>query len=169
MTHQPPAGTEPKSPLRRAYVGLVIEVFRLNGDQLAIGNALGADLGLTSARWQVLGAISLSPVPLPVAHIARNMGLARQAVQYSVDEMRADGLVRLEPNPHHRRAMLVAMTEKGEAAYRTASERHGRWAETVMADLPPERIEAASEVLRDIQRRIAGSTSTSVAMKIKEI
>ncbi len=66
--------TEPKSRLRRAYVGLVIEVFRLNGDQLAIGNALGADLGLTSARWQVLGAISLSPVPLPVAHIARNMG-----------------------------------------------------------------------------------------------
>ncbi|WP_267427347.1 MarR family transcriptional regulator [Methylobacterium sp. GC_Met_2] len=146
----------------------MIEVFRLNGDQLAIGNALGADLGLTSARWQVLGAISLSPVPLPVAHIARNMGLARQAVQYSVDEMRADGLVRLEPNPHHRRAMLVAMTEKGEAAYREASERHGRWAEILMADLPPERIEAASDLLREIQRRIASSTNDLATTKLKE-
>lgn len=75
MTNGTPA--EQKSRLRRAYVGLVIEVFRLNGGQLAIGNALGANLGLTSARWQVLGTISLSPVPLPVAHIARNMGLAR--------------------------------------------------------------------------------------------
>jgi DNA-binding MarR family transcriptional regulator len=169
MTHRCPASSESKFRLRQAYVGLVIEVFRLNGDQLAIGNALGADLGLTSARWQVLGAMSLSPVPLPVAHIARNMGLARQAVQYSVDEMRADGLVRLDPNPHHRRAMLVVMTEKGDAAYRAASERHGRWAETLMADLPPERIEAASEVLRDIQRRIASSIGTPATTKSKEI
>ncbi|MCJ2011508.1 MarR family winged helix-turn-helix transcriptional regulator [Methylobacterium sp. J-076] len=168
MTNGPSAPAEPKSRLRRAYVGLVVEVFRLNGDQLAIGNALGAGLGLTSARWQVLGTISLSPVPLPVAHIARNMGLARQAVQYSVDEMRADGLVRLEPNPHHKRAMLVAMTEKGEAAYRDASERHGRWAETLMADLPLERIEAASELLREVQRRIASSTDTPAATRIKE-
>jgi DNA-binding MarR family transcriptional regulator len=168
MSDRNPAINDSKSPLRRAYVGLVIEVFRLNGDQLAVGNALGADLGLNSARWQVLGAISLSPVPLPVAHIARNMGLPRQAVQYSVDEMREDGLVRLEPNPHHKRAMLVAMTEKGEAAYRAASERHGRWAETLMADLPPERIEAASELLRDIQRRIASSAATLATITIKE-
>ncbi len=157
MTRRPPVSTEPKSRLRRAYTGLVIEVFRLNGDQLAIGNVIGAGVGLTSARWQVLGAISLSPVPLPVAHIARNMGLTRQAVQRSVDEMVADGLVRLEPNPHHRRAMLVAMTQRGEAAYRAASERHGQWVEDLMADLSPERIEAASELLREIQRRIATS------------
>ena len=149
---------QPKSSLRRAYVGLVIEVFRLNGDQLAIGNALGADVGLTSARWQVLGAISLSPVPLPVAHIARNMGLTRQAVQRTVDEMREDDLVRFEPNPHHRRAMLVAMTERGEAAYGDVSERHGQWVEALMADLSPELIEVASDLLREIQRRIAKST-----------
>jgi DNA-binding MarR family transcriptional regulator len=69
-------------------------VFRLNGALLVSGDALVGDLGLTSARWQVLGAIALSPVPLPVAHLARNMGLTRQAVQRSVDEMRHDGLVR---------------------------------------------------------------------------
>ena len=157
MTRLAPIVVEQKDRLRRALTGLVIEVFRLNGDLLAAGDALVGDLGLTSARWQVLGAISLSPVPLPVAHIARNMGLTRQAVQRSVDEMVADGLVRLEPNPHHRRAMLVAMTQRGEAAYRAASERHGQWVEDLMADLSPERIEAASELLREIQRRIATS------------
>ncbi|MFC6050148.1 MarR family transcriptional regulator, partial [Methylobacterium hispanicum] len=66
--------------LRRAWSGLAIEVFRLNGDLVEGGDALVRDLGLTSARWQVLGAVALSPVPLPVAHIARNMGLARQSV-----------------------------------------------------------------------------------------
>ena len=60
---------------------LIVETFRLNGRLLAAGDGLVADLGLTSARWQVLGAIAASPVPLPVASIARNMGLSRQGVQ----------------------------------------------------------------------------------------
>ena len=115
MTCLQTTGGEQRARLRRALTGLVIEVFRLNGDLLEAGDALVEDLGLTSARWQVLGAIALSPMPISVAHIARNMGLTRQAVQRSVDEMRADGFVRFDANPHHRRAMLVTMTEQGEA------------------------------------------------------
>src|SRR5205814_345438 len=52
---------------------LILEVFRLNGRLLAAGDRLVADLGLTSARWQVLGAIALASSPMPVAWIARNM------------------------------------------------------------------------------------------------
>ena len=51
-----------------ALTELILETFRLNGRLLAAGDALVRDLGLTSARWQILGAIALSPVPLPVAH-----------------------------------------------------------------------------------------------------
>jgi hypothetical protein len=58
----------------KAMTELILETFRLNGRLLAAGDALVADVGLTSARWQVLGAIALAPVPQPVAHIARNMG-----------------------------------------------------------------------------------------------
>src|SRR4051795_8784864 len=96
---------------------LIIETFRLNGRLLAAGDGLVADLGLTSARWQIMGAIALSPVPLPVASIARNMGLARQTVQKLVNEMESDGLLRFAPNPHHRRAQLVLFTDQGRAAY----------------------------------------------------
>ena len=152
-TDEPNASLDPER-LRRAWTGLVIEVFRLNGDLLAAGDTLVGDLGLTSARWQVLGAIALSPVPLPVAHIARNMGLTRQAVQRLVDEMRADGLVRLEPNPHHRRAMLVVLTDAGDAAYGAASARQGRWADTLASGLSAKSFEAASELLREMQRRL---------------
>ena len=60
MTRLAPIVVEQKDRLRRALTGLVIEVFRLNGDLLAAGDALVGDLGLTSARWQVLGAIALS-------------------------------------------------------------------------------------------------------------
>ena len=164
MTRFHPTTDEQKARLRRALTGLVLEVFRLNGDLLVAGDALVGDLGLTSARWQVLGAVALSPVPLPVAHIARNMGLTRQAVQRTVDEMRADGFVRLEPNPHHQRAMLVTMTEQGEGAYRAASERQGQWAEALAADLSPESIEVAGDLLREMQRRLAAPTISKDAI-----
>ncbi|WP_201781273.1 MarR family winged helix-turn-helix transcriptional regulator [Sphingomonas sp. Leaf357] len=132
----------------------MLEVFRLNGNLIAAGDALVGDLGLTSARWQVLGAIALSPVRLPVAHIARNMGLTRQAVQRVTDDMRRDSLIRLEPNPHHRRAMLVTMTEQGEAAYTKASARQERWADELAAGLTPDTVEAAAAMLRTIQKRL---------------
>ena len=102
----------------------------------------------------MLGAIDGSPVPLPVAHIARNMGLTRQAVQRSVDDMRADSLVRLEENPHHRRAMLVVMTPDGHAAYDHASKRQKAWVRELAAGLPSAQIAMAGALLQELQRRL---------------
>lgn len=158
MTRAQLTDIEEKARLLRSLTDLILDVFRLNGALLASGDTLVKDIGLTSARWQVLGAIALSPVPLPVAHIANNMGLTRQAVQRSVDEMLSDGLVRLDPNPHHKRAMLVTMTERGTGALRAASERQERWADVLAAGLSPKDIEAADRLLRELQRRLAGST-----------
>ena len=154
MRHTSPSPADDERRPARALTSLVIEVFRLNGALLAAGDALVHDLGLTSARWQVLGAVALSPVALPVAHLARNMGLTRQAVQRVVDDLRAEGLVQLEPNPHHRRAMLVTMTETGEVAYRQASELQQRWADDLVVDLPAEAVEAAAGLLRTLQQRL---------------
>lgn len=140
-----------------ALTDLVLEVFRLNGDLLAAGDTLISDLGLTSARWQVLGAIALSPVPLPVAHIARNMGLTRQSVQRIVDDLREADLVRLEPNPHHRRALLVAMTNEGLSAYANASNRQERWANDLAEGLNAEGIANATTILRTLRRRLGAA------------
>ena len=52
---------------------LVLEVFRLNGRLIASGDVLVAKIGLTSARWQVLGAIALQPTPASVARVADEM------------------------------------------------------------------------------------------------
>jgi DNA-binding MarR family transcriptional regulator len=165
MTGAQLADIDDNTRLRRSLTDLIIGVFRLNGALLVSGDALVADLGLTSARWQVLGAIALSPVPLPVAHLARNMGLTRQAVQRSVDEMRNDGLVRLDPNPHHRRARLVTMTELGSSAYRASSERQERWAVGLAAGLSPEHIEAAGLLMRELQRRLEASPSITATTR----
>ncbi len=137
-----------------ALTELILDVFRLNGSLLASGDALVGDLGLTSARWQVLGAIALAPHPLPVASLARTMGLSRQSVQRLVDEMKADAWVRLMPNPHHRRAVLVALTPEGEATYRAAAERQRGWACALAAGLSADEVRRAGELLRELRRRL---------------
>jgi DNA-binding MarR family transcriptional regulator len=137
-----------------AVTELILEVFRLNRELLDAGDALVANIGLTSARWQVLGAIALSPVPLPVAHLARNMGLTRQSVQRLVGEMSVDGLVRYAANPHHRRAQLVMLTERGKAAYRAAMDRQRPWAAGLAGDLSPKSIRAATKALRTLRGQL---------------
>ncbi len=133
---------------------LILEVFRLNGRLLEAGDALVADIGLTSARWQVIGAIALSPTQLPVAHIARNMGLSRQSVQRLANELEKDGLVRYAPNPHHARAQLVLLTERGQAAFREAMARQQPWAAELASGIAAKDIEAFKSVIRELRTRL---------------
>ncbi len=146
-----------------ALSAFIIDLFRLNGCLLAAGDALVGDLGLTSARWQVLGAIAHASVPLPVASIARNMGLTRQAVQRVVDEMRAERLVRLAPNPHHRRAVLVLLTPTGEDALAAATRLQVEWATGLTLGLSVEEITAASGLLRELRRRLGQDETGPIA------
>jgi len=137
-----------------AITRLILETFRLNGRLLVVGDALVADVGLTSARWQVIGAIAHSLVPLPMAHIARNMGLTRQSVRRLVHEMEREGLVRFAPNPHHERAQLVVLTAKGKSAFDAAMRRQEPWASSVMGGLTGQQIEIALTTLRSIRRQL---------------
>ncbi|QWC57215.1 MarR family transcriptional regulator [Erythrobacter sp. 3-20A1M] len=99
-----------------------LTVFATNVRLIATGNELVAPLGLTSAWWQILAALRYSPVPLPIASIARNMGLTRQAVQRIVDLLAYRELVEFRDNPHHRRARLVVLTDAGIAAVTSADQ-----------------------------------------------
>lgn len=142
-----------------AVTELILETFRLNGRLLAAGDALVRDLGLTSARWQVMGAVAMSPLPLPVAHIARNMGLSRQNVQRIANELAAQDVIRFAPNPHHQRAKLVLLTERGRALYAAAATRQLPWATALAEGLSPPAIDAATELLRILRRRLEAASA----------
>jgi DNA-binding MarR family transcriptional regulator len=141
-----------------AFTELVIETFRLNGRLLASGDRLTKGVGLTSARWQVLGTLRKQPVPIPVAHIARNMGLQRQSVQRTVDLLAREGLVRLVDNPNHRRARLVVLTPKGRAAIRKASRLQIKWANETASGIDADEIHRAFLVLRRLRQRLGDRT-----------
>lgn len=134
---------------------LILETFQLNGRLLAVGDRLTAPLGLTSARWQVLGALGAGP--LPVAQIARNMGLARQSVQRTVNVLADEGLVAFAANPNHRRAKLVRLTDEGEARLTAVSRGQERWAQDVAAPLSERDLRTAVRTLRAFRARLEQS------------
>ncbi len=137
---------------------LFISVFRLNGALIAAGDRLVADLDLTSARWQVLGVVANVHAPLSVASIARIMGLTRQGVRGVTAELIASGLVELQPNPHHRRAQLVVLTEKGRDVEGAAKRRQIPWATTLGNGLNPKQIEEAAKLLGTVLARLEEQT-----------
>jgi DNA-binding MarR family transcriptional regulator len=139
------------TPSPQPITDLILETFRLNGALLASGDRLVLDVGLTAARWQVLGAIDLSLVPLPVAHIARNMGLSRQAVQRLANDLDTLGLVRFVTNPHHARAKLIVMTDRGRRAFAAAMALQRPWAETIASGVSDKDLRTALRVLRQLR------------------
>jgi DNA-binding MarR family transcriptional regulator len=137
---------------------LVLEIFRLNGLLIASGDALVAEIGLTSARWQVVGAIALQQGRAPVAHIANAMGLARQSVQRIADELERAGIVEFRPNPHHKRAKLVTLTAKGHALNEAAMHLQQPWVAALAAGIERSALQAALAVLTQLRTRLEQPT-----------
>ncbi|MFT4185019.1 MAG: MarR family transcriptional regulator [Rhizobium sp.] len=131
---------------------LILEVFRLNGRLLARGDEIVGPIGLTSARWQVLGALARSKTGRTVAQIAREAGVARQGVQRIVNELVRDGLVSFRDNPHHRKAQLVVLTDKGGDAYGAADRLRRDWIGALAAGFQSADIARAVEVLAALRQ-----------------
>ena len=134
---------------------LVLNVFATNGRLVDSGNKLVRDIGLTTAWWQVLGALGYSPAPLPVAHSARNMGLPRQAVQRVVELLAERGFVAFEANPHHQRAKLVVLTPAGRGALAAAESAAAAVDRAALERIGAERVAVASAVLAELREVLA--------------
>jgi DNA-binding MarR family transcriptional regulator len=137
-----------------AATALILSTFRANGVMLDAGDLLGANEGLTSARWQVLGAIALAERPLTVPQIARRMGLTRQSVHATVKRLVRDGFLELAPNADHRRSPLVRLTASGSAKYEAIDARQAEWVNRLARGIARSDIESARNVLDELCRRL---------------
>lgn len=115
-----------------AITSLILKVFQTNGRILRAGDRLIGDLAVTSARWQVIGAITQRPKT--VSQIARDYELTRQAILWVVKSMVKDGIVELTHNPDHRRAKLVQLTKSGQRIQKVIDERQREWANKIAED-----------------------------------
>jgi DNA-binding MarR family transcriptional regulator len=132
----------------------IFDLLRLNSRLLTAGDRLVASLGLTSARWQILGTIVAVGRPQPVAWIARDIGANRQNVQRIVNDLARDGLIEFQPNPHHRRAQLVVLTAKGLKAYEDAMRLQAPWVNGLSEGLLPEDVEATRRLISTLRHKL---------------
>lgn len=130
------------------FTELVIEIFRLNGLILDAGDYLTQPVGLTSARWQVLGIVEHGASP--VANVARTMGLTRQTVQHTANGLKRNGFIIYRENPHHRRAKLIEITPKGQQALSQIGERQAAWAQRIAGMTESDRLADALALLREL-------------------
>lgn len=121
---------------------------------LATGDRLVAPLGLTSARWQVLGTVIAADRPQPVAWLARDMGANRQNVQRIVNDLVKEGFVELTDNPHHKRASLIQLTEAGRNAFDRVMLLEAPWMDYLTEGLPVEDIQTMHRVLKFLRKRL---------------
>ena len=137
-----------------AATDVILATFRAKTLVLEAGDRLGAPEGLTSARWQVLGAIALAGRPLTVPQIARRMGLTRQSVHATVQRLVVDGLVQIVPNADHRRSPLVDLTDTGRSRYDAIDRRQAAWVNALARGLDRSDLETAARVLDELCRRL---------------
>ena len=155
--------SEIRTPAGETLTNLMLDLFRLNSLILRAGDRLVAPLGLTSARWQILGAIVAAQHPQPVAWLARDLGANRQNVQRIVNDLQKEELVALEPNPHHRRAQLVVLTDKGRDAFNAAMELQTPWVNQLSKELSADDLQTMHYAIIALRERLEGDEANDRA------
>ena len=133
---------------------IMLAVFRVNGRLLEKGDQLVKSLNLTSARWQVLGAVALAGKPLSAPQIAEAMGITRQGVQKQLNKLEEDGFFERRHNPRHERSSLYALTELGNRIFAKAMALEEAWANGLVAGLPPSDLTKTLRTLNAIHERL---------------
>lgn len=130
-------------------------VFRLNGRLLKAGDRKVAALGLTSARWQMLGALHFAEGPCTAPQLAEAMGVTRQGAQKQLNRLVSDGLVETRTNPRHARSPYYGMTATGRRVYARTESLQDEWAGELAVGLDADDLRVTREVLRRLEARLA--------------
>jgi DNA-binding MarR family transcriptional regulator len=141
---------------------IILSIFRLNAQLLEKGDRLVKPLTLTSARWQVLGAIAIAGAPQTAPQIAAAMGITRQGVQKQLNWAIAEGLIELLANPRHERSPLHTLTENGRTAYDAAMSLQRKWARSLGKGLPLAELDIARQMLTSLENRLDSTALPSL-------
>ena len=142
---------------------LMLAVFRVNGRLLEKGDQLVEGLNLTSARWQVLGAVALAGKPLSAPQIAEAMGVTRQGAQKQLNKLEQDGFFAQAPNPRHQRSPVYALTGLGKRTFAKAMALEAVWANGLSAGLSLQDLKRALQTLNAVYELLDAPVPTKGA------
>ena len=139
---------------RHPLVGLSDELIRLNGRLKGMFAGARRSEGLGDSELTVLNAVVEADRPPTVPQIGRSLGQPRQLIQRAANSLMDAGLIEAEPNPDHKRAVLLRATEEGIALKRGIDGRADAIAEEVAAEIDAEIVRQATGALRTIRKQL---------------
>lgn len=145
---------------RHPLVGLSDEMIRLNGRLKAMFAGARRDEGLGDSELSVLNAVVEADRPPTVPQIGRSFGQPRQIVQRAATSLIARGLVEPQPNPDHKRAVLLVPTPAGIALKREIDARADAVAIEAGEALDLDNIRAATAALRALRKQLEAQLRT---------
>jgi DNA-binding MarR family transcriptional regulator len=125
---------------------LIADIYETAGALRQRGDRIASIAGQTHARWQVLSVLSDGEWTVP--RIARRLGVTRQAVQRTADQLSDDGLVEFELNPNHERSPLTRPTVAGLEALAAITASASHWNELAGKGLKTSDLNIARSVLQ---------------------
>ena len=139
-----------------AFQDVLLGLFQLHGRVLEAADVMSGGFGLTGARWQVMKVAARQS--LTVSQIARRLGLKRQSVQRTVDQLAEQGLVELQPNVDHLRAGLVALSGEGRRILAALESRQQAWLGRCLRGLTRAELERLAASLGTLAGRVESAT-----------
>lgn len=145
---------------RHPLVGLSDELLRLNGRLKSLFADARRPDGLGDSEMAVLNAVVEADRPPTVPQIGRSFGQPRQLVQRAANSLIEAGLIEAEPNPDHKRAVLLTATPEGIARKRAIDARADTIAEDVAGTMDVAAIHKVTEALREIRKDLEARLRT---------
>lgn len=140
-----------------AFQDVLLALFQLHGRVLEAADVMSGGFGLTGARWQVMKVAARQA--LTVSQIARRLGLKRQSVQRTVDQLAGQGLVELAPNADHQRASLVGLSAEGRRILASLESRQHAWLGRCLRGLGRAELESLAHSLGGLSERVGQATA----------
>lgn len=144
---------EPASRPRVAYL-----VKRLEQAVRAALDKATKELGLTTPQYAALSALAMKP-GVSSAELARLSFISAQAMHEMVSVMERKGLIRREVAPHHRKQLLIFLTEHGHDCLRRCEEYADELEQIMFADLSV----VERQTLKRLLRKCSDSLTRSAA------
>ncbi|TPW31779.1 MarR family transcriptional regulator [Martelella alba] len=129
---------------------IMLAIFHLNGALIDKGNRLSEPLGLTSTRWQILGAIALSTERPTAPQIGDMMGMTRQGVQRQINLLVEEKMIEARANPRNMRSPFYILTELGATTYARVMALETIWADALVETIAGEDLQTTLTTLKKL-------------------
>lgn len=120
----------------------------VRGIEHDVRDHLRREYNTTLPRFDVMSALSRHPEGLKMSQLSGVLRVSGGNVTGIADRLSEEGLVERVPVPGDRRAMVLRLTEEGQAEFATQAEAHESWINDLLAGVSPDEARAMAERLQ---------------------